>query len=112
MMDKIRLIRSDRGPHLAYINGERITADASQRIMNHSPDGFEWGYGGSGPSQLALAILYHVTQNKNTSLMLYHRFKEEFIATVSGDDEEITVDIREWVKKGLEEEDARLSDKS
>ena len=26
-------------------------------LQNHSPDGFEWGYGGSGPSQLALAIL-------------------------------------------------------
>lgn len=26
-------------------------------VRNHSPDGFNWGYGGSGPSQLALAIL-------------------------------------------------------
>lgn len=29
----------------------------SQKLWNHSPDGFEWGYGGSGPAQLALAIL-------------------------------------------------------
>lgn len=26
-------------------------------IMNHSPDGFAWGYEGSGPAQLALAIM-------------------------------------------------------
>jgi len=26
-------------------------------LYNHSPDGFEWGYQGSGPAQLALAIL-------------------------------------------------------
>ncbi len=26
-------------------------------LANHSPDGFSWGYGGSGPAQLALAIL-------------------------------------------------------
>jgi uncharacterized protein (DUF2249 family) len=26
-------------------------------LYNHSPNGFEWGYGGSGPAQLALAIL-------------------------------------------------------
>src|SRR5262249_40617485 len=26
-------------------------------IRNHSPTGFEWGYGGSGPAQLALAII-------------------------------------------------------
>lgn len=28
----------------------------SQKIMNHSPEGFSWGYGGSGAVQLALAI--------------------------------------------------------
>src|SRR5262245_22144387 len=26
-------------------------------LRNHSPTGFEWGYGGSGPAQLALALL-------------------------------------------------------
>jgi hypothetical protein len=26
-------------------------------IVNHSPTGFSWGYAGSGPAQLALAIL-------------------------------------------------------
>ena len=26
-------------------------------LRNHSPTGLEWGYGGSGPAQLALAIL-------------------------------------------------------
>lgn len=26
-------------------------------LWNHSPTGFEWGYGGSGPAQLALALL-------------------------------------------------------
>lgn len=30
----------------------------SQRLWNHSPAGFEWGYFGSGPAQLALAILF------------------------------------------------------
>lgn len=26
-------------------------------VTHHSPDGFEWGYGGSGPADLALNIL-------------------------------------------------------
>jgi hypothetical protein len=26
-------------------------------VMSHSPDGFEWGYEGSGPAQLALALV-------------------------------------------------------
>ncbi len=28
-------------------------------LYNHSPTGFEWAYNGSGPAQLALAILAH-----------------------------------------------------
>lgn len=28
-------------------------------ICDHSPNGFNWGYGGSGPAQLALALLAH-----------------------------------------------------
>ena len=28
-------------------------------LVNHSPTGFEWGYGGSGPAQLAVAMLAH-----------------------------------------------------
>lgn len=31
--------------------------DPRADLMNHSPAGFEYGYGGSGPAQLALAIL-------------------------------------------------------
>ena len=33
----------------------------SLAICNHSPDGFQWGYRGSGPAQLALAILLDAT---------------------------------------------------
>lgn len=41
--------------------GERIRSLPECRaVYNHSPDGFEWGYGGSGPSQLALALCIHV----------------------------------------------------
>lgn len=32
-------------------------ADIPQRFVVHSPTGFEWGYGGSGPADLALNIL-------------------------------------------------------
>jgi hypothetical protein len=33
--------------------------DPRNDLFNHSPDGFEFGYSGSGPAQLALAILAH-----------------------------------------------------
>ena len=33
------------------------TANVPHAIVRHSPTGFEWGYGGSGPAELALNIL-------------------------------------------------------
>jgi hypothetical protein len=39
--------------------GERTHKALNPRndLYNHSPDGFEYGYAGSGPAQLALALL-------------------------------------------------------
>ena len=34
-------------------------------LSNHSPTGYEWGYDGSGPAQLALAILADVLKVKS-----------------------------------------------
>ena len=48
-------------------------------LRNHSPTGFAWGYGGSGPSQLALAILADVIGDER-ALDLYQSFKFEIIA--------------------------------
>lgn len=40
------------------IAGRRAkTLPLCSNVINHSPTGFEWGYSGSGPAQLALAIL-------------------------------------------------------
>ena len=44
-------------------------------LWNHSPTGFEWGYGGSGPAQLALAILADHCHDDQRAFNLYHRFK-------------------------------------
>ena len=50
------------------------------KYCNHSPDGFNWGYGGSGPSQLAFAILYHYTKDRDLVWRLHHNFKNEYVA--------------------------------
>src|SRR2546423_1244722 len=38
-------------------NGACYPLPPRNDIVNHSPNGFEWGYSGSGPAQLALAIM-------------------------------------------------------
>jgi hypothetical protein len=45
-----------------YLNGELLDPQESQKYRNHSPDGFNWGYAGSGPAQLALAIMLKATK--------------------------------------------------
>ena len=49
-------------------------------LANRSPTGFEWGYLGSGPAQLALAILADALDNDRLARQLYQRFKLRVIA--------------------------------
>lgn len=63
----------------------------SLKIANHSPDGFAWGYSGSGPAQFALAILLEETGNPRLALDLYQEFKSRYIASTSQHGE---IDIR------------------
>jgi len=49
-------------------------------LRNHSPTGFAWGYGGSGPAQLALALLFDATGDKELALQHYQDFKWRVVA--------------------------------
>lgn len=49
-------------------------------LRNHSPTGLEWGYCGSGPAQLALAILADHLEDNQRALDLYQRFKWTVVA--------------------------------
>lgn len=69
-------------------------------IRNHSPDGFAWGYCGSGPSQLALAILVDLIGVKPAE-MLYNQFLHEVISKLDKDKpfELHTAAIQDWLEK-------------
>ena len=60
-------------------SGRTKLLDPRYDIRNHSPTGFAWGYAGSGPAQLALAILadYLGAKPGGTALAdtLYQSFK-------------------------------------
>jgi Family of unknown function (DUF6166) len=49
-------------------------------LVNHSPAGFEWGYGGSGPAQLALAIVADCLNDDEQAVRLHQQFKWLVIA--------------------------------
>ena len=52
----------------------------SLEIADHSPDGFNWGYNGSGSAQLALGILYEVSSNAKLALEYYPFFKSDHVS--------------------------------
>lgn len=49
-------------------------------LANHSPTGFQWGYGGSGPAQLALAICADALGDDERALAIYQGFKARVIS--------------------------------
>jgi len=64
-----------------FLDGVELEPEPSQRLRNHSPDGFCWGYGGSGPCQLALAVLQKL-KGDSYALENYQKFKWEVIAKI------------------------------
>ena len=71
----------------------------SLALQNHSPAGFEWAYGGSGPAQLALAILLDVFGAGAPELEMYQDFKWKFVANFNVEKWELSEDdIRQWFR--------------
>ena len=69
----------------------------SQKVWNHSPDGFQWGYEGSGPAQLALAILLDLTGDEDRSVRLHQDFKRDKITTLDDSFVLTTDEIHDWL---------------
>lgn len=90
--------RMTDGLVVVTVNGRPLNPRTDLR--NHSPDGFSWGFGGSGPSQLALALLADATGDDAKALRYYQDFKWEFVARLEQDAPwEMTQDrITGWVE--------------
>ena len=91
--------------HSAGVGGQLVLKDdnilsprPSQKMWNHSPDGFNWGYQGSGPAQLALALLLDATANPSLSVRLHQDFKREKVASWQDDWKINSEEILAWVE--------------
>ena len=77
-------------------------------LRNHSPDGFQWGYGGSGPAQLALAMLAYEFGN-SVAKRYYQDFKWRFVARLRGDiwtthSIALAEELKEIIRERIEQE--------
>jgi len=79
--------------------GYELPLEPSLKLFNHSPDGFQWGYQGSGCAQLALAILLDLTEDPDLSVRLHQEFKRHLIATAGKQLVITEPDIRTWLNK-------------
>ncbi len=81
--------------------GERVLAlpELTRYEGRHSPDGFQWGYGGSGPAELARAILIEAYPGDELVREpgCYQAFKFDIIASLKDDEWTLTTDqIEAW----------------
>jgi hypothetical protein len=54
-------------------------------VCNHSPSGFEWGYSGSGPAQLALAMLLALGIEPDRAALWHQDVKRDLIVRLQTD---------------------------
>ncbi|KKL87511.1 hypothetical protein LCGC14_1933920 [marine sediment metagenome] len=81
-----------------FVDGVVLPLEPSLKVRDHSPTGFCWGYHGSGPSQLALALLLNFGAKKDEALAWYQDFKREVIANLPDGDFEIPMSrVSDWL---------------
>lgn len=82
------------------------------RIVRHSQTGFQWGYGGAGPADLALNILLdyciRTHRKKEIAERFYQDFKWDFLAKA---DDKLKIEgnkIENWLINKSQEHDSLL----
>lgn len=82
---------------------ELVKLEESLRYRQHSPAGFSWGYEGSGPAQLAFAIL-QTAVGVEFAEQRYLDFKRDVISAIPMEQREwkATVDLQEWTASETE----------
>lgn len=83
-----------------------LDLNRSLQLVNHSPSGFNWGYGGSGPAQLALALLVEFMPNKETlAIRLHQQFKVDVVVDLPQEDFSFKEDVvLDWISENAKEE--------
>jgi hypothetical protein len=78
---------TDEKQNVVVVIDDKGTRTVAPRydLANHSPDGYEWGYEGSGPAQLALALCADVLDDDVRALRVYQRVKRRIIAPLAAD---------------------------
>ena len=92
-------ITGDAEDVVLWRTAEGVARASVPHAARHSPTGIEWGYGGSGPADLALSVLLALVGERAAGA-LYQRFKDEVVARVPETGGVLrAVDVRAWVER-------------
>jgi uncharacterized protein DUF6166 len=91
------------------VDGRVLDPAVSLKVRNHSPDGFAWGYGGSGPAQLALAILLAAGAAQNVAEAHYQDFKDAFVSRWPKEGFSVEMDVLGWLDQNVERRRALMA---
>lgn len=74
---------ADGSAQVYYLEGnERWPLPLRLDLANKSPTGFNWGYAGSGPAQLAIALLADALGDDAKALRCAEKFKVRYICNL------------------------------
>lgn len=74
--------RHDGRPNEISVTWDDGKTEPLEHIARHSPTGMEWGYGGSGPSDLALSLCVAVSRGRLASSAIYHQVLREIVSQI------------------------------
>lgn len=75
-----RLYFGNAGAHTVTVEEKDGSVRRLEHHVHHSPDGFSWGYQGSGPSELARCILWDFL-GAQPHPACYQDMKEDLVST-------------------------------
>src|ERR1700722_19593157 len=88
-------------------DGQCSALDPRRDLRNHSPTGVEWGYSGSGPAQLALALAADVLGDDEKAQGFYQRLKFKLIGGLPKEGWVLTENRIRSAITAIEQEQAR-----
>lgn len=92
--------RTSSGSVSVWVEHEDGSTSPLRHVVRHSPTGLEWGYGGSGPADLALSILHDLGGPEAAAD--YQALKWDLVANLPSGPGEWSVDesaLRVWLAR-------------
>lgn len=112
-MKRYVLIRTRAGcatvdVHETFNDGSGERHYPLRHLVHHSPTGIEWGYGGSGPSDLARSIVGDLLGRTDPNPAVYQQLKWDYLVELPTEGGAITEQQVREVIAGVEKEMAAL----